>query len=73
MEGNKLFGSLIKITNSKSKLNGHEILRESKSLNFFEIKSVSKKNLPTLVKDLKALVERLDDALVNLYRHGAGP
>lgn len=73
MEGNKLFESLIKITNSKSKINDNEILRESKSLNFFEIKSVSKKNLPRLVKDLKGLVERLDDALVNLYRHGAGP
>lgn len=73
MEGNKIFGNLIKIARSTNKQSDSEILRESKSLNFFEIKSVSRKNLPKLVGDLKGLVERLDDTLVNLYRHGAGP
>lgn len=72
MESNKLFKSLIKITNSKSEFSSNEILRESMSMNFIQIKTVSRKNLPKLVQDLRVLLEKLDDALVNLYRDG-GP
>lgn len=75
MEGNKVLTSAIKITGNGSGggLKAGELLRESNSLNFISLKSVSKNDAPKLVKDIESLVGRLDDALAALYREGAGP
>lgn len=73
MEGKNVFESLIKIMNRKIQFNDNEILRKSTSMDFIKIKVVDKKDLPKLVEDLKSLIERLDDALVIVYRQGAGP
>lgn len=66
------FNNLIKITSSKDCLNPNEVLRGSNSLDFIKLRSVKREDLPGFLKDLKAFVDKLDDATVHLYRTEEG-